>query len=155
MNIVVLKGLTVTFCAVLISSFISMMAAFVGSEGDDLRDLLILQIVLIPFAIVVVLFCLGALVRRYGLSGALRAFWQQLPGWLLFVVLAANSLVLIAELTFLLLQYLTGNLRPWQEHVPVVSALTSSVALAFCYVGFNLLDKKRQTSAYPPRQGLP
>jgi hypothetical protein len=146
MPILVLKGLTVTFCAVLISSVVSMMATFVGSEGEDLRDLLILQIALVPFAIIAVLYCLGVLVRQYGFSGALQAFWQHLPGWLLFVVLAANSLVLVAEMSFLLLQYHTGNLRPWQEHVPAVSALTSSVALAFCYVGFNLPDDKRQSS---------
>lgn len=82
------------------------------------------------------------------LSRAVQAFWQHLPGWLLFVVLAANSLVLIAELSFLLLQYHTGNLRPWQEHVPAVSALTSSVALAFCYVGFNLSDDRQQKNRH-------
>lgn len=144
MNILVFKWLTVTFCIVLISSFVSMMAAFVGSEGEDLRDLLRLQIALVPFAIIVVLYCLSTLVRQYGYAGALQAFWQRLPGWLLFAVLAANSLVLIAELSILLLQYHTGNLRPWQEHVPAVSALTSSVALAFCYVSFNHSIEQRQ-----------
>lgn len=143
-----LKWLTIAFGVILISSFVSMMAAFVGSDGDDLRDLLVLQIALIPFSIIVVLYCLSALVREYGYSGALRAFWRELPGWLLFAVLAANSLVMIAELSFLLLQYHTGNLQPWQDHVPAISALTSSVALAFCYVGVSLSADKWQKSKH-------
>jgi hypothetical protein len=46
------KWLTIVFAVMLLSSFVSMMAAFVGSEGTDLRDLMILQTALIPLAIV-------------------------------------------------------------------------------------------------------
>lgn len=135
------KWLTAVFAVVLMSSFVSMMASFIGSEGNDLRDLLILQTGLIPLAMIVAAWCLSLLVRRYGYPQALKVFWQRLPGWLLFAVLAANSLVLIAELSFFLLQHHTGSLRAWQEHVPAVTALSSSLALALCYVSFRLADE--------------
>ena len=132
------KWLTAVFAVMLASSIVSMMAAFVGSEGADLQDLLKLQAVLVPVALVVVIWCFGFLVLRYGYRGAFRNFWGTLPGWLLFAILAANSLVLVAELTFILIQYHTGTLPPWQEHVPAAAALCSSLALATCYVCFRL-----------------
>ncbi|MEX2122984.1 MAG: hypothetical protein WD795_03755 [Woeseia sp.] len=135
------KWLTVVFAVTLISSFVSMMAAFVGSEGADLRDLIILQTVLIPLAVAVVIWCFGMLVRRHGYKGAFRTFWNGLPGWLLFAVFAANALVLIAELSFILIQHHTGDLRPWQEHVPAATTLFSSIALAVCYVSLRLADR--------------
>lgn len=142
LNVFLYKWLAVIFAAVLLSSLVSMMGAFLGSEGNDLRDLMILQTALIPVAIIVVLWCFGTLIHEYR-SDAWRTFWRCLPGWLLFAVLAANSLVLIAELSFVLLQYHTGEWRPWQEHVPAATALTSSLALASCYVSFRLPDHKR------------
>jgi hypothetical protein len=117
------------------------MAAFVGSEGTDLRDLMILQTALIPLAILAAIWCFGILVRRHGHTDAFRRFWGFLPGWLLFAVFAANSLVLIAELSFILFQHHTGDLRPWQEHVPAATALFGSIALAACYVSFRLADQ--------------
>jgi glucan phosphoethanolaminetransferase (alkaline phosphatase superfamily) len=140
MNVTLLKWLSVAFSAMLLSSLVSMMAAFVGSEGADLRDLVILQTILIPFAVSVVIWIFAALIRRHGYKAALRQFWNSLPGWLLFAVFAANSLVMIAELSFILIQHHTGDLRPWQEHVPAATALFSSIALASCYVAFRLSD---------------
>lgn len=144
MKSLLLKWLTVAFAIALLGSMVSMMAAFVGSRGDDLRQLLILQVALVPIAVLVVVWCLAGLFRRYGFRKAGSLFWNYLPGWLLFGVLAANSLVMIAELTFLLLQHYTGRLRPWQEHVPAVMALTSSIALATCYVCWHLPDNGRE-----------
>lgn len=140
----ILKWLTLVFAIALLGSIVSMMASFVGSQGGDLRDLLVLQMALIPFALLVVLWCIAGLSREYGFRKALPLFWKNLPGWLLFGVLAANSLVLIAELTFLLLQHYTGRLRPWQEHVPAIMALTSSVAVATCYVCWHLAAGKHK-----------
>jgi uncharacterized membrane protein len=135
------KWLTIVFTAMLFSSFLSMMAAFVGSEGSDLRDLIVLQVVLIPVALAVTSLCAGILLRRHGRQGAgLAKIWDSLPGWLLFAVLAANSLVLIAELSFLLIQHHTGTARPWQEHVPAATAFCSSLALMACYLVFRLDD---------------
>src|SRR5690606_40669452 len=67
----------------LLSSFLSMMAVFVGSEGGDLRDLIVLQAFLIPAALATVAWCILELVRRYGFRGAMHTLWQHLPGWLL------------------------------------------------------------------------
>lgn len=136
------KGLMAVFAVTLASSMVSMMAAFVGSEGADLQDLLKLQTVLVPVSITVIGWCIGTLVRRYGYRKAPRRFWNELPGWLLFAILAANSLVLIAELSFVLIRYHTSTPTPWQEHVPAASALFSSLALAASYVCFRLSGAK-------------
>jgi glucan phosphoethanolaminetransferase (alkaline phosphatase superfamily) len=95
------KWLTAVFAVTLLSSIVSMMATFVGSQGVDLQDLLELQVVLTLIAVAVAISCFGLLIRRYGHRGAFERFWAYLPGWLLFALLAANSLVVIAELSFL------------------------------------------------------
>lgn len=143
----IFKWLTAVFAVMLASSIVSMMAAFVGSEGADFQDLLKLQVLLVPIALVVVAWCLGRLVRQHGRRNAFRIFWNALPGWLLFSVLAANSLVIIAELSFVLIQHHAGNLRPWQEHVPPAAALCSSLAAAACYVSFHLAGGGETVSA--------
>lgn len=140
------KWLTIAFTTMLLSSFLSMMAVFVGSEGGDLRDLIVLQAFLIPAALAAAAWCVFELVRRYGFRGAMRTLWQHLPGWLLFAVLAANSLVLIAELSFLLIQHHTGTVLPWQEHLPALTAITSSLALVCCYISFHLAQGENSNS---------
>lgn len=132
------KWLTAIFAVMLASSLVSMMAAFVGSQGADFQDLLKLQAVLVPVSIAVVLWCLALLIRQYGFGKGFRKFWSVLPGWLVFAVLAVNSLVLVAELSFILIQYHTETLRPWQEHLPAATAFSSSLALATCYVCFRI-----------------
>lgn len=137
---ILFKWLTAGFAVTLASSLVSMMAAFVGSRGADFQDLLKLQAVLVPVSIMVVVGCFVLLIRRYGYKGALGRFWSALPGWLIFAVLAINSLVLVAELSFILIQYHTATLRPWQEHLPAATALCSSLALATCYVCFRIVS---------------
>ncbi len=132
----VLKWLTASFAVILASSFVSMMGSFLGSAGSDLRDLLLLQLAAIPLALVAVLWCATELFREFGTAESLRMFWRQLPGWLLFAVIMALSLVMIAELSFVVLQYYTSDPRPWLEHIPAVTALASSLALACCYVAY-------------------
>jgi|GEM_PF-2485049 len=133
-----LKWLTASFAVVLVSSIVSMMATFVGSEGGDLRDLLVLQLAVLPVSVLVIAWCVAGLVRRFGAADAARAFWRHLPGWLLFSVIMADALVLIAELSFVVLQFHTGEPRLWLEHIPAATAFWSSLALAACYVGFRL-----------------
>jgi len=141
-----LKWLTLVFAAMLGSSFVSMMATFVGSRGSDLQDLMMLQAIVAPVAFVIVGWCCSILVRQYGYRNAFTKFWDYLPGWLLFAMLAANSLVLIAELSFLLIQHHTSNLRPWQEHVPAATAFSSSLAVITCYVTFRLSGQGAKAS---------
>jgi hypothetical protein len=147
MGMLLFKWLTLVFAAVLGSSFISMMAAFVGSRGTDLQDLMVLQAISIPVAIALVVWCFGIQVHHYGYRNAISKAWDCLPGWLLFGVLAANSLVLIAELSFLLIQHHTAVLRPWQEHVPAATAFSSSLAVLACYVTFRLAKTRVTASA--------
>ncbi|MGH8194245.1 MAG: hypothetical protein ACREQ8_07590 [Woeseiaceae bacterium] len=97
-----------------------------------------MQTFLIPLADAVA--CFGTMIRQFGYKNAARRFWDCLPGWLVLAVLVANALVLIAELSFILIQYHIGDPRPWQEHVPAATALFSSIALAACYVSFRLAD---------------
>jgi uncharacterized membrane protein len=132
------KWLTAVFATTLASSIVSMMAAFVGSEGADLQDLLKLQAAMVPISIAVVALCCGIVVRKYGYRSAFQKLRDHLPAWLLFITFAANSLVLIAELSFALIQHHTGSLRPWQEHLPAATAFSSSLALAACYACFRL-----------------
>lgn len=144
------KWLTAAFAVMLASSLVSMMAAFVGSQGEDLQDLLKLQAVLVPVSIAVVVWCLFLLTRQFGFGNVFRTLWSVLPGWLIFAVLAVNSLVLIAELSFLLIQYHTATLRPWQEHLPAATALCSSLALATCYVCFRIAADGESERGRPP-----
>lgn len=64
------KWLTAVFAVALLSSIVSMMATFVGSQGADLQDLLALQVVLAQIAVTVAIGCFGLLIRRYGYRGA-------------------------------------------------------------------------------------
>ena len=79
MKVFLFKWLAVVFSVVLVSSFVSMMAAFVGSKESDLRDLIILQTILIPLAVAVVIWAFAVLIRRYGYKSALGEFWNCLP----------------------------------------------------------------------------
>lgn len=135
------KWLTITFAAILASSTVTMVAAFFGWL-DNLRDLLFLQAAMIPVAIVAAVVSFAVLARRCGRQHTLRTFWARLPGWLVFIVTLAMSLVLIAELSFILLQRHTGHIRPWVEHMPTASAFFSSIALAVCYVVLHVGEGK-------------
>ena len=136
------KWLTAIFAVMLASSLVSMMAAFVGSQGADFQDLLRLQAILVPVSIAIVVWCFALLIRQYGYEYGLRKFWRVLPGWLIFAVFVFNSLVLVAELSFILIQYHTATARPWQEHLPAATALSSSLALAACYVCFRIYSDR-------------
>ena len=128
------KWLTIAFAGILLSSMFSMIGAFFGWLGSDLRDLLLLQLFMIPLAIAASIAGFAVLARRYGARNTPGVFWARLPGWLVFIVTLALSLVLIAELSFILVQRHTGNIRPWAEHLPAATAFFSSIALAACYV---------------------
>ena len=128
------KWLTIVFAGVLLSSMVSMVGAFFGWLGSDLRDLLLLQLLTIPVAIAATIGCFAVLARRYGARNTPAVFWARLPGWLVFIVTLALSLVLIAELSFILVQRHTGDIRPWAEHLPAATAFFSSIALAASYV---------------------
>lgn len=116
-----------------------MMGAFLGSQGGDLRDLMQLQLGLVPISIGVTLWLFLGLSRRKGLRGAFRAF-AVVPGWLLFAVCAVNSVVLIAELSFFLIHYHTSEPAPWQEHLPAASAFFASIAFLVSYARYRLAN---------------
>jgi hypothetical protein len=116
----------------------TMMALFLGSRGQDLYALLLAQAVLALLSCLVVIVVFAGTAKRFGPTGAMPVLWQNIPGWMVFVVLSANSLVLIAEMSLLLLNALSEEHRPLFEHVPVVAALCSSVALALVY-GFRAI----------------
>ncbi len=139
MHALLFKWLTIAFAAVLASSTVTMVAAFFGwLDNEDVRDLLFLQALMIPVSVVAAILGFIVLARRCHQREVFRTFWARLPGWLVLIVTIALSLVLIAELAFILLQRLTGNTRPWIEHMPAASAFFSSIALAACYVVLHL-----------------
>lgn len=143
-NSFLFKWLSITFAGVLLSSMVTMVAAFFGWMGhDDLRDLLVLQALSIPAAIVAVILGFTVLGRRCGYRDVPGAFWARLPGWLVFLVALYLSLLMIAELSFILVQRLSGDIRPWVEHVPAAAGFFSSIALAASYVVFRLVESDR------------
>lgn len=133
-----LKWLTVSFAVLLGSSLLSMMAVFSGSTGEDLRDLLRLQTAAVPVALAAAVWSYALIARRHGAAGAPRRLWAELPGWLVLAVTVMLSLVVVAELAFVLVGGYTGEARPWREHVPVATAFTSALALAACYAALRL-----------------
>lgn len=133
--IFVLNWITIGWAALLLSSMVSMMAVFMGSGSSDLQGLLLLQLWLIPLQ------CLALaayLWRAQSLSSGLPALWRHTPGWLVFILCSALSLVLISELSFVLVSMLAETPRPWQEHIPAVTAFLSAFALAAAYAHLQL-----------------
>ncbi|HEX7061697.1 MAG TPA: hypothetical protein VF200_06980 [Woeseiaceae bacterium] len=133
-----LKWLTLAFAVLLASSLLSMMAVFSGSTGGDLSDLLNLQTVSVPVAVAATTWSYALSARRHGAAGAPRRLWAELPGWLILAVAVMLSLVVVAELAFVLAGGYTGEARPWREHVPVATAFTSALALAACYAALRM-----------------
>ncbi len=132
-----LKWLTLAFAVLLGSSLLSMMAVFSGSTGEDLRDLLSLQTAAVPVAVAAAAWSYALIARRHG-AVAPRRLWAELPGWLVLAIAVMLSLVVVAELAFVLVGGYTGEARPWREHVPVAAAFTSALALAACYAALRL-----------------
>lgn len=139
MHAFIFKWLTIAFAAVLASSTVTMVAAFFGwLDNEEVRDLLLLQALMVPVALAAAILGFAVLARRCGQRDLFRTFWARLPGWLVLIVTLALSLVMIAELAFIVLQRHTGAMRPWIEHMPAASAFFSSIALAACYVVLHL-----------------
>lgn len=128
-----LKWLAVAFATLLGSSLLSMMAVFSGSTGGDLDALLHLQAAAIPLAAVAVAWSLHVIARSPGTVGVSRRLWAELPGWLVFVVVVMLSLVLVAELAFVLVSRYTEEPQRWRDHVPVATAFATAMGLAACY----------------------
>ncbi len=118
------------WAALLLSSLLSMLAVFAGSQSGDLQGLLALQEFMLPFTLAAIAFYFWRARRLGDGRGGAALLWQHTPGWLVLVVASAASLTLIAELTFLLLIAHDVAPRPFAEHVPALIALTSALALA-------------------------
>lgn len=134
----VLHWVTIGWAALLLSSLISMMAVFLGSASRDLGGLLAVQVFMLPAALIAIGLYLRFAGRAARDVGAFAQLWRHTPGWLVFVVLSAASLTLIAELSMLLIRYHEAGIRPWLEHVPAISAIVFAVALAMAYASLQL-----------------
>ena len=130
-----LYALLTAFGVMIPGCLLTMMVVFTGGSfsGADLKGLLWLQAMAIPFAVAVIAFEVTAFVRLNGWRTGLRMLWQKIPAWLVLALLLLNSLVFLGELSVLLLNYLTGESSPWSEHVPLLSLLACSVAFAVLY----------------------
>jgi len=134
----VLSWITIGWAALLLSSMVSMMAVFLGSASLDLYGLLQVQAALVPLALLAITgYVLHARYRSENAT-ALATLWRHIPGWLVFVVVCAALLTLIAELTFLLIGLLAEEPRPLLEHVPAVSAIVNAIALAAGYASLQM-----------------
>ncbi len=129
----ILHWMTIGWAALLLSSVVSMMAVFMGSGSQDLGALLALQVYLLPAALIAIGLYLRFAGRAVRNVGAFAQLWRHTPRWLVFVVMCAASLTLIAELSLMLLEFHEADSRPWLEHVPAFGALVYAVALAMGY----------------------
>lgn len=130
-------GVTIAWAGVCLSSLVSMMAVFMGSGSGDTRALLSFQNALLPVTLAALVVYGWRATRR---GDGLVLLWRHTPGWLLFVVASAASLTLIAELSFVLITWHDAGTRPWIEHVPAVTALSASLALAAGYADLAMDD---------------
>ena len=119
---------------IVLGCLISLMAVFMGGgqAGTDLHSLLIIQLATIPITLLISLYVLSRYAAKNGLRDGLRSLWSDLPQWLVFIFLMLNSLALFGEVAlFIALSALARDIS-WQEHVPLVCLLSTS--LAFCLV---------------------
>lgn len=134
----ILVWVTIGWAVMLLSSLVSMMAVFLGSSSGDLNGLLAFQAAMLPVAAIAIALYLRFAGRSDRDVGGITQAWRFTPGWLVFVVLSAASLTLIAELTIQLIHWHGAQPRPWHEHVPVLSVITNAVALALGVASLNI-----------------
>ena len=111
------------------------MIAFMGGQRSrpDVSLLDSLQ----QFGIVVSLFAaicsIYYFARQEATQKTWRTIWQHVPGWLVFVVLVLNSLVLIGELSYVLLASIDLPATDWRNHTALLCLLCSSLAFSLLY----------------------
>lgn len=117
---------------------VSLMAVFMGGgqEGSDLHALLIMQLVTVPAALLITVFVIMQYAKKYGMAGAFRSLWRDVPQWLVFIFLLLNSLSLAGEVALLIALNAFGDAVTWKQHVPLLCLLSSTLAICALYARY-------------------
>lgn len=127
-----------------LSSLVSIMYTFVGGAAGsmDAAELNNLQILGIVIAGAVIAASLVYFFRHS--DTPLTALWNNAPGWLMFIILILNLLVLAGEVSYLLIFARDTAVGSWQNHVALI-------CLALASTGFGTLFAWRNAySGRPP-----
>ena len=121
--------------AIIATCLVSLMVVFMGGPqgASDFRSLLSLQLAAIPLALLAAAVSLATVGIREGLGPAVKSIWRALPTWMLLGFIVLNSLCVFGEVSLLIVAYATEATVPWQEHVPLISMLSCSVAFMIVY----------------------
>ena len=124
-----------TLSMVVLSCLIAAMAVFIGGgrTGTDLHALLSAQLWLIPIALTLATVGGWQFIAPRGFKSGVRDLWRHVPQWLVFVFVLLNSLLLIAELGFFLINRITQQSGSLLAHVPLVCMLCSTLGILTLY----------------------
>ena len=145
-TVTALVYLTILLVGVVLSCLVSTMALFMGGgQGTvDLFGLLAIQSASIPAALVAVFVALY-LTRVAGHSPlTVQRIYAAVPQWLVFIVLILAMLVGFGEVAFVVVERATGNPIAWRAHVPLLSMLFCSLAVAVLYACIGLMSGRPQ-----------
>lgn len=132
----------------LILSQVSMMGVFIGYDSLVLTNLLAAQnYLLLPLAALCV-FGLLVYIHSFGLKQGLWSIWQRLPGWIIFMLVMINLLVLSGGIAVFLVQQKFGMPAAAGELTAIFSALMTSFAFMLTYT---FLQQDKLPSTYAER----
>ena len=137
-----LNGLMIFLAMVVPTTLVSIMTLFMGwgQSGRDLHELLILQALSIPLAILATVFALFAYDAKQ--------LYAATPQWMVFAVFVLLLLAGSGEVAYMIVSGRTEIEIGWSEHVPLLSLIFCSVAICSIYA-YNGLKSGRPN----PRSG--
>ena len=147
MNTVIKFLLSLFFCLILLSLF-TMIAVFMGKETPLVLNVLWLQNKLYLPIIITILFSLRGYAKNFGWRSTLSQIWNRSPGWMVFLIVMINSLVLCGFIACYLVQQKLGLAPSNNEIIPLVSAFLSSFAFVLI---FSTIKKPDLPSTYAER----
>ncbi|MDJ0748189.1 MAG: hypothetical protein QNJ11_01835 [Woeseiaceae bacterium] len=134
-----IKGLLFVFACVIATCLVSTMVLFMGGDqlGADLKVLTNLQAASIPLGLATVALLIFA-AGRNAAAGRIKKIYAATPQWLIFGAIVLNLVVISGETALIVVSRAIDGEIAWTSHVPLISMMTSSVALCVL-VGQNRL----------------
>jgi hypothetical protein len=122
-----LNALMILLAMVVGSCLISTMAIFMGGGqmGADLRELMMLQLISIPVAIVALMLAIS--------SYSAKRLYAAVPQWMAFGFFLLFLLVASGEVAFLIVSRAADVRVEWTAHAPLLSMFFCSLAICALY----------------------
>ena len=122
-----LNALMIVLAMVVASCLISTMALFMGGgqAGADLRDLMLLQLISIPVAMVAIVMAVS--------SYNVKRLYATVPQWMAFGFFLLLLLVASGEVAFLIVSRAADVEVAWTAHAPLLSMFFCSLAICALY----------------------